>query len=407
MGVHVAIVGLGLIGSSLSRALKNANKDYTITGIDVSSEVVKLARTLEVADFYDTDPAIGVKDADVVVIATPLKTYPTVLEATAPALKKDAIITDVGSVKGNVIESILPFLSNAQHPFFVPGHPIAGTEKSGPEAGFGELFQEKSVVLTPMSFTNKGAIETIKNMWKDAGAKHVNTMDAAEHDKIYALVSHDIQLLISAYMLTFDSLPPGTQGEISTNLTAQWRRFIRIGASDPTMWRDVFLTNSKNILDTMGDLTDHLASLAEELDDENIDSLQARIREARSHRSHFDIAPDDPEVLKRAGAEGLNDYAHMFRDVLPVLITCSTIEMVPESYYDYARGAGFQGVTRPVLTEASDDIALMLEKKKAIVTATRSFLSQVNLLLSLITRGDGKALFIALEKARRIYHEFS
>ncbi|MBM3566369.1 MAG: prephenate dehydrogenase/arogenate dehydrogenase family protein, partial [Alphaproteobacteria bacterium] len=233
---RVALIGIGLIGSSLARVMRRENLAGHIAISTRRPATLAAAKKLKLGDSYATDPAQAARGADLIVICTPMNAYAAVAKAIAPALKKGAIVSDVGSVKAPVQREIGKRLPKGVH--LVPGHPIAGTEHSGPEAGFAELFQGRWCILTPAAKTDKKAVAQVAELWRRAGSK-IEVMDAAHHDRVLAITSHLPHLIAYTIVDTAAQLEKDVRGEVIKFSASGFRDFTRIAASDPVMWRDI------------------------------------------------------------------------------------------------------------------------------------------------------------------------
>lgn len=256
---RVALIGLGLIGSSIARAARHMNLARTIVAIDAGEAVVARVRELGIADEATTDVAAGVRDADLVILCVPVGVCGKVAEAMKPGLKPGCIVSDVGSVKASVIAQVQPHLPEGVH--FIPAHPVAGTEYSGPDAGFSTLFHNRWCILTPPEGTDEGAIERVRAFWEAMGS-NVEVMSAQHHDLVLAITSHVPHLIAYNIVGTAADLETVTQGEVIKFSAGGFRDFTRIAASDPTMWRDVFLHNREAVLEMLGRLNEDIALLA-------------------------------------------------------------------------------------------------------------------------------------------------
>ena len=254
----VALLGIGLIGSSLARAIRRARLTNHIAGFAPRVATLEEAEAMGFADSLHDNAAEAVRDADFVVLATPVGAFGVVAKDIAPHLKRGAIVSDVGSVKVAVIRDVQPHLPQGVH--FVPAHPIAGTEQSGPAAGFAELFDGRWCVLTPPPGTDEGAVHSVKTFWERCGSQ-VEIMDAKHHDLVLAITSHVPHLIAYNIVGTADDLETVTQGEVIKYSAGGFRDFTRIAASDPTMWRDVFLNNREAVLEMLGRFTEDLTAL--------------------------------------------------------------------------------------------------------------------------------------------------
>ncbi len=256
---RVALVGLGLIGSSIARAARQLNLARTIVAVDASDAVVKRVLELNIADEATTDVAAGVKDADLVILCAPVGVVDAVAQAMKPGLKAGCIVSDVGAGKASVVAQVQPHLPEGVH--FVPAHPVAGTEHSGPDAGFSTLFHNRWCILTPPEGTNEGAVERVRAFWEAMGS-NVEVMSAQHHDLVLAITSHVPHLIAYNIVGTAADLETVTQGEVIKFSAGGFRDFTRIAASDPTMWRDVFLHNREAVLEMLGRLNEDIALLA-------------------------------------------------------------------------------------------------------------------------------------------------
>jgi cyclohexadieny/prephenate dehydrogenase len=247
--------------------------------------------------------APAVEGADCVVLATPIGTYATLAPLIAPHLKQGAILTDVGSVKAVVVKDVGPHMPPGVH--FIPGHPVAGTEQSGPEAGFAELFDGRWCILTPVPGTDPQALETLKNFWHRCGSD-VEIMDAKHHDLVLAITSHVPHLIAYNIVGTADDLETVTQSEVIKYSASGFRDFTRIAASDPTMWRDIFLNNREAVLEMLGRFNEDLAALQRAVrwgDGDALFNLFTRTRAIR--RSIIEAGQDTPAPnFGRSGNSG-------------------------------------------------------------------------------------------------------
>jgi cyclohexadieny/prephenate dehydrogenase len=254
----VALIGVGLIGSSLAHAMRRGSLAAHIAGSSNSPETRKRASELGFCDSMHENPADAVHGADLVILCTPVGAFGEVAQAIAPAMKPGAIITDVGSVKMAVVRDVGPHVPAGVH--FVPGHPIAGTEHSGPDAGFPELFDGRWCILTPPAGTDAAAVETLAEFWRGCGSR-VEVMDARHHDLVLAITSHVPHLIAYNIVGTASDLEQVTQSEVIKFSAGGFRDFTRIAASDPTMWRDVFLNNREAVLEVLGRFSEDLSRL--------------------------------------------------------------------------------------------------------------------------------------------------
>jgi cyclohexadieny/prephenate dehydrogenase len=278
---RVGLIGIGLIGSSLARVLRRDSPDTTIIACARRAETLATVRRLELADGTTDDPAEAAEGADLVVIATPLSAYPQIGERISPVLKDGAILTDVGSVKQVVIRDLQPHVPPGVH--FVPGHPVAGTEHSGPEAGFAELFRDRWCILTPLPETAPEAVKAVSRMWEMC-RMHVVTMSADHHDKVLAMTSHLPHLIAYTIVGTATDLEESLKSEVIEFSASGFRDFTRIAASDPVMWRDIFLNNREAVLEIVQRFTEDLTALQRAIRWGEGDKLQQLFTRTRAIR---------------------------------------------------------------------------------------------------------------------------
>ncbi|MEN6544111.1 prephenate/arogenate dehydrogenase family protein [Parvibaculum sp.] len=278
---RVAIIGLGLIGGSLGHAIKRAGLAGHVAGYARSAET--RARALEIGfiDSAHETAAEAVKDADLVVICTPVGALGPVAAEIEPHLKRGAILTDVGSVKMAVVRDIGPYVPEGVH--FIPGHPIAGTEQSGPDAGFAELFDGRWCILTPGPGADRDAVARLAAFWQACGSK-VDYMEPKHHDLVLAIVSHLPHLIAYNIVGTADDLETVTESEVIKYSAGGFRDFTRLASSDPTMWRDICLNNKDAILEMLGRFSEDLSAMQRMIrwgDGEGLFNLFTRTRAVR------------------------------------------------------------------------------------------------------------------------------
>jgi cyclohexadieny/prephenate dehydrogenase len=286
----VALIGIGLIGSSLARVIRRENLAETIVISTRSAETLARAQELDLGDAYHTGSAEAVRDADLVIVSVPVGAAGTVAAEIAPALKPGAIVTDVGSTKRSVIEQMAPELPDTVH--FLPGHPIAGTEHSGPDAGFAELFRNRWCILTPMGRSDDAALAKLTTFWEGCGSR-VDTMTPDHHDMVLAIVSHLPHIIAFNIVGTADDLETVTKSEVIKYSASGFRDFTRLAASDPTMWRDICLHNKDAILEMLARFSEDLSALQRAIrwgDGEALFDLFTRTRAIR--RSIIDAGQD-------------------------------------------------------------------------------------------------------------------
>lgn len=254
----MALIGLGLIGSSMAWAARRAGAVGEISGTARSADTRARARELGFCDLITETAAEAVEGADLVVLCVPVGACGPVAEEIAPHLAPGAVVTDVGSVKRAVIDAVAPSLPDHAH--FVPGHPMAGTEHSGPDSGFAELFDNRWCLLTPLEGSNPAAVAGLRKFWEALGAR-TETMDADHHDLVCAVTSHVPHAIAYTMCGVADDMNRVTNREVVQFSAAGFRDFTRIAASDPTMWRDVFLTNKHATIEVLGRFVEELMAL--------------------------------------------------------------------------------------------------------------------------------------------------
>jgi len=279
----MCIIGVGLIGGSLARALREAGEVGEVIGCGRNADNLRTAVRLGVVDRYDTDPTRAVAGADVVVVAVPLGAIEPVLRAIIPHLAPAAVVTDVGSAKGSVVADVGRIYGYIP-PNFVPGHPIAGTEQSGVEASFATLFQRRRVILTPLAETAAAAHRLIQRMWELTGAEVVD-MGVRHHDAVLAATSHLPHML--AYTLVDTLARLDDRAEIFRYAAGGFRDFTRIASSDPTMWHDICVANREQLLEMIALFNADLTRLAEAIHADDRAAILAVFQRAKRARDNL------------------------------------------------------------------------------------------------------------------------
>ncbi|NBO62530.1 MAG: prephenate/arogenate dehydrogenase family protein [Candidatus Fonsibacter lacus] len=241
----ITIIGLGLIGSSIARAIKKNNLCKILVAHDKSKLVLKKTSKLKITNHIEPNLKKSVKDSDLVIICTPLGTYKNIVSVIKNNLKKTCILTDVGSAKIFVTNTVSKLIN--KNTIWIPAHPVAGTEQSGPEAGFADLFKNRWCIITPVNKKNPSYVKKLNNFWKKIGSK-VQQMSAEHHDKVMAITSHIPHLIAYNIVGTAANLEKDTKSEVIKYSASGFRDFTRIASSDPTMWRDIALNNRNQIL---------------------------------------------------------------------------------------------------------------------------------------------------------------
>jgi len=304
---RVALIGLGLIASSMAHAMRQKGLVGTITGHAKSAETRAAALELGICDAVFSSAAEAVQGADLVVLAVPVGAMGAIAAEIGPHLKPGATVTDVGSVKQAVIDAVAPHIPQGVH--FVPGHPLAGTEHSGPRSGFATLFNNRWWLLTPTETTDAAATARLRSLCEAMGA-NVDVMDAPHHDLVLAVTSHAPHLIAYTMVGVADDLGRVTGSEVVKYSAAGFRDFTRIAASDPTMWRDVFLNNKEATLEILGRFTEELFALQRAIRLGDGDHLHAYFTRTRAIRRGIieagqdTAAPDFGRSVPSAGNKG-------------------------------------------------------------------------------------------------------
>ncbi len=255
---RVALIGLGLIASSMCHAIRRAGLAREIVGYARSAETRETAREIGLCDHVADSAAEAAADADLVVLCVPVGAMEVVAREIGPVLKPGATVSDVGSVKAAVIDAVAPYIPEGVH--FIPAHPLAGTEHSGPRSGFAELFDNRYTIVVPVAGSDPAAVTRIASLWQGMGAL-VEEMDPEHHDLVLAVTSHTPHLIAYTMVGVADDLRRVTDSEVIKYSAAGFRDFTRIAASDPVMWRDVFLNNKEATLEILGRFTEELFAL--------------------------------------------------------------------------------------------------------------------------------------------------
>lgn len=278
---RICIIGIGLIGASLAHVIKREKLAGHIAVCDTDPDHRQRALDLGLADSVHEDAAEAVAGSDLIMVAAPIGAFARIGETMKPALNPGMVVTDTGSSKRSVLRDLGPFIPDGVH--FVPGHPIAGTEYSGPDAGFAELFNGRWCILTPPPGTDETAVEKVASLWRAAGSM-IEVMEPGHHDQVLAITSHLPHLIAFTICGTAGDLEDVLQQEVIKFSASGFRDFTRIAASDPIMWRDIFLNNRDALLDVAGRMQEDLARLQRAIrwgEGEEIENLIRRTREIR------------------------------------------------------------------------------------------------------------------------------
>ncbi len=279
---QVTIIGFGLIGSSIARAMIEKKLTNTIVCVDKDQEVCTHVLALGIADDATTDASLGVEGSDLVILCCPVGAMEFVGSRIAGHLQKGAIVTDVGSVKGRVIEMLQPRLPSHAH--LVPAHPISGAENTGPDAGFAELFINRWCIVTPLPHTELQALEKVTKLWEAMGSM-VEIMESDHHDLVLGLTSHLPHLIAYSVVGTATDLEDDIKSEVIKFSAGGFRDFTRLAASDPTLWRDVFLNNKPAVLEVLQRFTEDLTALQKAIRKGDGEYLYRQFTETRDIRS--------------------------------------------------------------------------------------------------------------------------
>lgn len=280
----MALIGVGLIGSSIARAALRAGNVGHIAGCARRESTRDACLRLGICHSVHEDPAEAVRDADLIIVCTHLGSYPQVAKDMSPGLKPGAIVSDVGSVKQMVFRDLGDHLPDEVH--LVPAHPVSGTEKSGPEAGFAELFDNRWCIVTPGPSADEEAVAQVHDFWTELGSK-VEKMDARRHDLVLAITSHLPHLIAYNIVGTAEDLETVTEGDVIKYSAGGFRDFTRIAASDPVFWRDVFLNNREAVLEMLGRFTEDLIALQRAIRWREGDQLEALFTRTRAVRQQI------------------------------------------------------------------------------------------------------------------------
>lgn len=297
---RLALIGVGLIGSSISHAARRAGLVGEIVGASPTPATRERAEELGLVAKMYADPADAVRGADLVILCSPVGTYEAVAKAIGPHLEQGAIVTDVGSVKCAVVRDVAPHVPEGVH--FIAGHPIAGTEQSGPDAGFAELFDGRWCILTPGDAADKDALAKLQEFWRRLGSE-VEIMSPEHHDMVLAITSHLPHLIAYNIVNTAAHLERVTDTEVIKFSAGGFRDFTRIAASDPVMWRDVFLNNKDAVLEMLGRFSEDLSALQRAIrfgDGETLEKLFTEARAIRRGVIHANQDTPQPDFGRRA-----------------------------------------------------------------------------------------------------------
>ena len=303
---NITIIGIGLIGSSLARVIKNKKLAHNLTACDANLDYLQEALDLGIVDAIEADLIKATQNADLIILSTPVGAYGKIVEKIAPSLKSGVIITDVGSVKKYALSEIEKNLKSRPDVIVVAGHPVAGTEKSGPSNGFAELFDGRWCILTPGAKSTEEAVAKVSQLWQAANMK-IDTMTPKHHDKVMAAVSHLPHLIAFSIVGTVSDLEGYEQQEIIKYSASGFRDFTRIAGSDPTMWRDILLNNKETILELIQRFVEDLIALQRNIRwDEGDKLFELFSRTQKIRKEVIEAKQHQPEQEKIILAENKN-----------------------------------------------------------------------------------------------------
>ena len=279
---RLCLVGIGLIGSSIARvAQKRGDIARTVVATARRPETLARVRELGIVDVVEDDPAKAVEGCDGVILCVPVGVYASVMKTIAPHLAPGCVLTDVGSTKGSVVRDLVPLVPPGVH--LIPAHPMAGTEHSGPDAGFAELFQGRYTIVTPLADSDPVAVEKVRELWRRCGSM-IETLDPATHDRVVAVVSHLPHLIAFTICGTADDLAEETKEAVLKFAASGFRDFTRIAASDVDMWRDIFLNNREALLEMLARFSEDAHALGRAVRYGQAEFIEDRIRRGRKIR---------------------------------------------------------------------------------------------------------------------------
>tara|TARA_B110000305_G_scaffold236567_1_gene298203 strand:+ start:1940 stop:2860 length:921 start_codon:yes stop_codon:yes gene_type:complete len=290
----VCIIGLGLIGGSIGLSLKRLNSSSQVVGYAKTKSTLKRAVERGLVDKVEENLINAVNDADFVILATPLSMFKSIIGEISPFLKEGCIISDTGSAKLSVIKELKNIIPGNIE--FVPGHPIAGTEESGPDSGFAELFDNRWCILTPTEDNTSNAIHLVKKFWESLGSK-VEIMEPSHHDKVLAITSHIPHLIAFNIVGTANNLANVTEKEVVKYSAGGFRDFTRIAASDPKMWSDIFTYNSEAVLEMLELFSNDLAKLKDAVKKKDSDLLFSNFEKTRAVRKNIIDAGQEDNAI--------------------------------------------------------------------------------------------------------------
>lgn len=394
MSKTIAIIGVGLIGGSLGLALKRAQYPARIIGCSRHGDTITRAQKIGSIDAGFTTPEEAVHGADIILLCSPLSSYGEVAQRIVPAMKPGAILTDAGSVKHQPSLDVLAHLSPAQKPFFVPGHPIAGTEKSGPEAAFASLYDGKRMILTPFEFTQPEATATITQLWEKAGA-FVDTLGSETHDAMYADISHNVQLLSFIYGARLFKARTNLVRLADAEEVA-FQRSTRLCGSNYTMWHDIFWANQPNVLAKNSACLARVAELLHQFREGGYEAIRERLEHASEQRKRTFA-----KNLLFMESEITNPSDLALAYALPMTIATAIMEGTMQENYAYAVGSGFRDAVASLVMAPYG--AAMFQDRARVLKVLEDFLRTAHKTADAITQKDEAYLARVIRGANQAY----
>ncbi len=398
---NVLIIGLGLVGSSLARVMKANNIAKSICGYDQLVTTIQTGFSLQIIDESILTLDNQVEKYDLIILCTPVNSYGEIVKKLKKHISKDAIITDVGSVKESVISTIKKGLGEDLSHLYIPSHPIAGSEKSGIDAGSDDLFNNKKIILTPTEKNKPEAIEKIKTFWKMCGGK-IEIMEAKKHDEIYASVSHIIHCICYSYAMYIKKNHAAKFNEIAADIQEDFKTFVRLGGSDIHMWQDILLSNQKAILHSADNLMKNLNSIIKELESKT-KKISPRLVAAKTKRNVIDKG--NYNFVKKTKLS-YSSESYVLLQIIPKIIACVIMESTNKDLVQYA-GRGFYSTTETLLKmPANIEDTIQMHKDKT-TTYLKNFIKDLKSFFDVIEQGGEEKVHIHLENCLSAYNKLT
>jgi cyclohexadieny/prephenate dehydrogenase len=409
---RLAIVGTGLIGSSIARAVRHENLTNSIVATARTSATRQRILELNLADKVVDTNAAAVEGADLVIVCVPVGAYGSVAKEIGPHLIPGAIVSDVGSVKRSVVRDMAPYIPKYAH--FIPAHPVAGTENSGPDAGFAELFQERWCILTPTENANKAATKKLATFWEKLGA-NVQFMTPDHHDLVLAVTSHIPHLIAYTILCTAAEISETLKTNLLRGVDKPFRQFTRIAASDPTMWRDIFLANNDAVRAMLFTFTEDLSKLTRAMRDNNKEFLLSHFRHVQALRNrvaHLNQAAftfdEDRSAIDSHGAfrRELAVTVHLPRLIAYAIVgTADELRQVTQSEVLRFSAGGFRDFTSIAASDPNFWGDSILENKDAVLDILGRFNEDLFKLTDAMRFGKSEFLYDFFQRMREIRRE--